>query len=157
MLTPQQFEAIGRLTLAFNDIEYMIEVYLAHMLGTPEWSVSVLIAEEEQFGKKAERFKRVLREIAEERPQIETRINLVLGLIAKAKELADNRNKYVHALVVHDFATNQAKLRMRREEIMCDEQKITDLAMQASDLAEQINTQCGELHEALEFAREFIV
>jgi len=157
MLTPQQFEAIGRLTLAFNDIEYMIEVYLAHMLGTPEWSVSVLIAEEEQFSKKAERFKRVLRKIQEERPQIETRVTSVLGLIAKAKEVAEKRNDYVHALVVHDFATNQTKLRIRREEIICDERGIIDLAMQASALAQQINTECGELHEALESAREFLI
>ena len=37
MLTAAEYEAIGRLTVAFNEIEFFIEVYIANILDTPEW------------------------------------------------------------------------------------------------------------------------
>jgi hypothetical protein len=78
-LTAKQYEAIGRLMIAFNNLEMHIEVLFAHTLGAPEWSVSLLFAEEELFGKKVERFKKVLRAISEDRPGFGEKIESLIS------------------------------------------------------------------------------
>lgn len=71
MLTPNQYESIGRLALAFNEVEVIIEAYFKSILSTPEPSVALLIAEEDTISRKIERFTSVVRAITGEgRPAI---------------------------------------------------------------------------------------
>ena len=153
MLTSKQYEAVGRLALAMNELEYSLEFYTAVLLGTPEWSVSALLAAEGMFDQKAKRFDAVLEVISNERPLLGGQITPLREYVKKARDLAKERNRYVHALVVHDFERNKTSLRGRRENFECDEVKITYFADSADDLAFQIANDCGALHVNLEDLR----
>ena len=145
MLTPAQYEAVGRLALQFNEIEYVFEVYLTYLLQTPEWEIAELLIEEGTFSRKAERFVRVLKAIAKRRPETDAWIATALPLAAKAKKLAEKRNRYVHALVVDDIQTKETKLRMRGREVICDEAEITDIVRQVQKLVDDMHAAFGDL------------
>ena len=112
-LTPQQYEAIGRLTLAFNGIEYWLESYMPYLVGVPELSVGYLMLEEGTFGRKADRFRSIIQAMGKDRPVCSNRVQALEKLLAEAKDLAQKRNEYVHALVVQDFKTKEVKLRIK--------------------------------------------
>lgn len=154
MLTSKQYEAVGRLALSFNEIEYCFEAYTAHLLATPEWAVSVLLAEEGMFRQKAERFKKILKAVRAARPAFDAHIESVLTLVKRAEDLAKSRNEYVHALVVHDYSTNETKLRIRETETVLDEKKVNDLACLAEVLVNKFHTECGDLLVLVGEARE---
>jgi hypothetical protein len=60
MLTDKQYEGIGRLALAVNDIEATVDIYLPFIVGAPEVGVSFLFSEEAPLSRKLDRFKRVV-------------------------------------------------------------------------------------------------
>jgi len=149
MLTPEQYEAVGRLSLAFNELEYAIELYTAFLISTPEWSVSEKLAGQGTFRHKAERFKDILEAIGQEHPILFPRTEELTGLVKQAQALAKERNRYVHALVVHDFQHNTTHLRGRRGDFECNETEVIFLASSADALSFQIANEGSALHEAL--------
>lgn len=154
MLTPRQYEAMGRLALGFNELEFVFECYTAAILGTPELRLASILAEDGSFHQKAARFKRVLIAIREEYPELETHVAWVLQIVTAARMLAESRNEYIHALVMHDFATNQTRIRVRGTQIEYDEQAVTRTAAEAHVLVARMHETCGELIAALANARE---
>jgi hypothetical protein len=146
MLTGKQYEAIGKLALSFNEIEAVIDDFCAHLIGAAEWSVSVLIAQEQkEFSRKADRLKRIVKAIAGERPVLHPNAGAIANLLIKAKALADKRNEHVHALVVVDFRTNETRIKIRGDETACDEARIINWAIEASNLAKSLADECAEL------------
>jgi dGTP triphosphohydrolase len=146
MLKAAQYEAIGRLTLAFNEIEYVIDDWCPHFIGAAEWSVSVFLAQTENtFQHKADRFKQIIEAIAKDQPLTHPNTETIESLLKKAKCVAGNRNKYVHSLVKMDFETKSPKLMNKGKETPCDERVITDLATEASYLAHHLEDECAEL------------
>jgi hypothetical protein len=129
-------------------------VYIAHLLGTPEWSVSVLLAEEGSFHHKAKRFDRILQALDDEHPGFHAEIEPIRRWVKMANELADKRNAYVHALVVHDFSTNETRLRIRGADTVCNEAEINFLAAEVALLVDQLHTHCGDLLVLIGEARE---
>src|SRR5258708_27509171 len=108
MLTAKQYEVIGRLALAFNEIDEMIDMYLPYILGNPEWSVSLLMSDRSlSFNRKADFFRRVLLAIVEERPILEVQLKAVVDLLDKGKRLAEKRNGYVHSIGFIDYRVNK--------------------------------------------------
>lgn len=141
-LSSKQYEAIGRMALAFNDLEDVLETYLVALLWTHELGVSWLLAEEGSFYQKTERVKRILREISVERQGLDARIQTIIRLLGQARGLAQRRNDYVHAMVVRDIQTKDIRLRMRGGTFTaCDEKEI-------NDLTEQLKALWNELMEA---------
>ena len=155
MLTSEQYEAVGRLAVAFNDIEFMIEVYIANVLDTPEWKQSVFLAEREfGFAKKRTLLKNLL-EIAEaEYPLLKPHIETVNLLLSKAAEIASKRNEHVHGLAVTDNISKEVVRRYKGIEKPCDADAIKALASEASKLAEQLNLACLEVVMRLVRARD---
>jgi len=153
MLTPSQYAAVGRLALSFNEIEYAFEVYIAYLLGAPNWGISVLLAEEGMFRQKAERFDKILDAISKESDILFAQITPIRQWVKRAKQLAEHRNQYVHALAVHDFGTNVTRLRMRGTEREFDEAEINNLAAEAAVLVGQLHTHCGDLLVMIEDVR----
>jgi hypothetical protein len=43
MLKDTEYEAIGRLALAFNEVETVIDEYCPHMLGASKWEVATIL------------------------------------------------------------------------------------------------------------------
>ena len=145
MLTAKQFEAVGRLTLTFNQIEYAFEIYIAHLLGVAEWGVSEFLAEEGQFDHKAKRFKGILKALLDAYPQFDFQITTLQKWITEASKIAQERNRYVHAVAIDDFAKNETSLRTRTGQIACDPNEINRLAAEAAALVEQLHLWAGDL------------
>jgi hypothetical protein len=153
-LSPKQYEAIGRMTLAFNDLEAVLEAYLMASLATPESGVSMLLSDEGSFHQKVERLKRILRKISAERQGLESHTQTVIHLLGKASNLAKRRNDYVHAMVVQDLRTKAIQLRMRGASAVCDEKEINDLTGQLKALWNKLIMAYGELITVLCELRE---
>jgi hypothetical protein len=129
MLTAEQFEAIGRLTIAFNEIEHLLDMYLPDILGNPEPSVAFLIAEaQSSVSRKIEFLKKLLEEISRDRPAAQSEITTVVGLLDKAKELSGRRNDYVHAFAFVDFKAKKRNLRTKKGVIECNANEILAVA-----------------------------
>ena len=84
MLTSQQYEAVGRLTLGFNDIESVIDAYVCTIFHAKEVLLGSLIAEDGSFEQKSNRFKKVLKTLV--------RIGLK-RLEDQTKRIADEGNR----------------------------------------------------------------
>lgn len=154
MLTPAQYEAIGRLALAFNQVEVAFEIYIAYILNVPERSVGEVLAEEGMFRQRAERFKKVLQSIGKERPILSEHLDPILQLVKQAKQLSDKRNQYMHAFVVRDLQTDRPRLRVGTADLDCDEARISHLAGHADVLAVQLHMLCGDLLMLLDEQRK---
>ena len=49
MLSDEQYQAIGRLTIGFNEIDYLMDGYLIEYLGIPEFFIGEEILKREKF------------------------------------------------------------------------------------------------------------
>ena len=135
MLSPKQYEAIGRLALAFNGIEQMLDMYLPDMLGNPEVSLAFALAERAtSTARKIEFLRKVLQAILRDRPPVQPEISAVLALLERAKILSQRRNEYIHAFAFVDYEKRKRMLRTKNQLIECNEQEIMDLANEADDL-----------------------
>lgn len=139
MLTAQQYEAIGRFALAFNEIEYFLEAYVEQFLGTPDWAVASALAEEGVFSNKLRRFRKVLSAIAKGHPALKSATEAADKLAKEAEKLAEKRNDYIHALVVEDFRTKQTSLRLKGTVTPFNGAEVAGLTAQAQGLAEKLN------------------
>jgi hypothetical protein len=64
MLTPKQYQLIGNLTLHFNEIELVIQVYFPYLVGAHEDTIGELIVSNEpSFSSKVELLRKVLKEL----------------------------------------------------------------------------------------------
>lgn len=138
VLTPKQFEAIGRLAFAINELEHTIAQYTPLLLGDDPNVPEIGFTRKTQFLRKGL--------MAQDRPGWYAEI---LRILDKAETLARKRHDYMHALVVHDFATNQARLKILnraspRNEIP-DPAAIINLASEAYALAGYFSVQCENL------------
>ena len=86
---------------------------MPYLVGVPELSVGYLMLEEGTFGRKADRFRSIIQAMGKDRPVCSNRVQALEKLLAEAKDLAQKRNEYVHALVVQDFKTKEVKLRIK--------------------------------------------
>jgi hypothetical protein len=149
-LTSKEYEAVGKLALAFNEVEAVIDDYLPSIIGAPEWRVAEFFAaRDEGFVRKTDRLSAVVKRIEEHFGALRYITDAVLNLLKEAKELAARRNEYVHAVVVFDFRKNATKIKKRvekvdREEVF-DEAGVIALARQASDLAIRLDNELGNL------------
>jgi len=75
-LTGKDYEGIGRLSLAFNELEFVIEEYFAQILDAPEASVSKLLADEDLFSRKVIRFIAVLEAISKQHADEEVEVRV---------------------------------------------------------------------------------
>jgi hypothetical protein len=154
MLTPEQYEAVGRITLAFNEIEFMVEAYLAHIIDSPEKNVSQFLAGSDQIFKKTQRFDKILKLIEKEYSALAKQVQIVRDLLRRALALAEERNGYVHALIVQDFGTRETKLRIRgKGEVACNVAELHRLAEEMTRLANELDIQCFLLSDWLAHER----
>jgi hypothetical protein len=152
-LSPEQYEAIGRLTISFNHLEVAFELYTAYVLDTPEWSAGAALAKEGMFRQKADRFAKVLKAIGESHAALASNVASVIVLIQHAKRLADERNRYVHSFIVLDTISDTPRLKKGKEQIECDFNKINNIAGHADALSAQVHMQCAFLLDALDAER----
>lgn len=145
MLTSQQYEAIGRLTVFFNAIDDVLTGYLPLIPRAGDFEPPPGLGGERNFRGRVAALERIL-EIASAKDQVAA-IHAVgiITLLKRAAEVSAKRNEMAHAVVLNDFATNTSYLSTRKGLVVPDERAITDLAGQALWLAQQLAEQCEEL------------
>ena len=155
MLTPAVHEAIGRFTVAFNEIEFFIEVYIANILDTPEWDISYWLAQRESgFDRKTKLLKNLLDMVAKEHPKLTPQIDSISVSLTRAAEIATKRNEHVHGLAVEQPLTKAMVRRHKGVEKPYDLSEINGLANETSELAGTFNLQCGVMVAELVHLRD---
>lgn len=150
MLTAKQYEAVGRLTITFNDIDQMLDMWLPDILGNPEPSVAFLIAGNEMFFKRKIEFsKKLLKAILDDQSAAKPEIDAVSELLEKAKALNGQRNQYVHSVAFVDYKERRRKLRTDKGVIECNEDEVMALADKAGDITVKLSQAFQKLQTIL--------
>jgi hypothetical protein len=151
MLSQEQFAAIGRLTLAFNRVEAVIDGYAGLLLGATEVSVAgFILGREQNVDRKVSLLAGIIKAILSEHPGLAETAGKATSVLQKVKLLAERRNSIVHSLVATDQQGN-AVLFNKWEKVTpnCDVESLDALAKDAEDLAMSINISCGDLEQQL--------
>ena len=144
MLTAKQYEGIGRFTIAFNEIDQVVEVYLPLVVKYSQCTQAVH-RNPQTFHARAVAF-RIALELASAGNEIAAAYAAgILKLLDRAEAIAATRNQYVHAVAFIDFQTNTRMLQMRNGDAAPDEKQITDLAMESAWLARHFADECEAL------------
>jgi hypothetical protein len=146
MLTPKQYESLGKLSLTFNHLEYVLERLIGYYLsGGTDSRLVKTVAAEGTFSQKAARFGRLLRTFREDHPDLAAESDVVRGFLTKAIQVAEKRNAYMHALTTHDWFKNETRLIMKGVETVCDEKEINRLDMEIMGVHAQLGSTASEL------------
>ena len=154
MLTAKQFEAIGRVALLFNQIEWACERWYAAILGVPEMDVAIALSEEGMFTAKVDRLTKLFSALDKQWPDIKAAVAGAKPLLTEAKALAGERNRYVHALMIFDPKTAQTRLRRKKENVPGDLPAIERVGAKAYALDHNLNSALYSVFLAVEKARK---
>ena len=145
MLTAKQYEGIGRFTIAFNEIDQIVEVYLPLVVKYSQCMLPAVHRNPRTFHTRAVAFRTAL-ELASAGNEIAAVYAAgILKLLDRAEVIAATRNQYVHAVAFIEFQTNRRMLQMRNGDAEPDEKQITDLAMESAWLARHFAEECEAL------------
>ena len=76
MLEPHVHEAIGRFTVAFNEVDFWVEVYIANLLDLPEFEISIWLADRESgFDRKKGLLKDLVNRLAKSYPILQPHVD----------------------------------------------------------------------------------
>jgi hypothetical protein len=158
MLTAKQYEGIGRFTIAFNEIDQVVEVYLPLVVKYSECTLPTVHRNPRTFHARAVAFRTALERASAGDEIAAAYAAGILKLLDRAEAIAATRNQYVHAVAFIDFQTNTRMLQMRNGDAAPDEKQITDLAMESAWLARHFAEECeGLLRMYIEINRREIV
>lgn len=145
MLTAKQYEGIGRFTIAFNEIDQVVEVYLPLLVKYSQCTLPASYRNPRTFHARSTAFRAALElaSAADELASVYT--GDILKILDRAEAIAAIRNQYVHAVAFIDFQTNTRMLQMRNGDAVPDEKQITDLAMESAWLAKNVTEECEGL------------
>lgn len=151
MLSPEQFAAIGRLTLAFNRVEAVIDGYAGLLVGAREASVAGFILEREQgVTRKVSLLAGIIKAVLSEHPGLAEIAGKAISVLQKVNPLAERRNSIVHSLVAMDKQGNPVLFnKWKKEAPKCDVESLNALAKDAEDIAMSIFIACGDLEREL--------
>lgn len=145
MLTEKQYEGIGRLTIAFNEIDAVVEAYLPLIAQFSKYALPTPHNVPRNFNGRAQALKMTLEAVSADDELAGAYAGGVLKLLDMATTLAAKRNKYVHAVALIDVVTNARTLKMRSGSVPPDEKQIFELAEEASFIASKLVEECEGL------------
>ncbi len=96
-MTPEQFAAVGNLTVTFNELDELLEIWLISLTEVQELRIAEVIVADQSFSQKAELLKKVVRTWALIHPNLEMLASCVVDLIGRTKIIAITRNRLIHS------------------------------------------------------------
>jgi hypothetical protein len=145
MLTARQYEGIGRLTIAFNEIDAVLKAYLPLVV---EYSKCTLLPPHDApwtFHRRAVAIRMALESASAVNEIVGAYAGSIINILDMAKTIATKRNEYVHAVAFIDFTTNTRMLQMRSGDAPPDEKQIFELANEAVFVASKLAGECEAL------------
>jgi hypothetical protein len=162
MLTARQFEMIGRVTIAFNGIEAIIEFYgPMFVYGTISDGASLAlgakakIEEKYNFKWKLKSLTSILNSLAENHSELSPMIDALLEMLKRAGNLSDERNQIVHGHVVVDPGSQHFVLKGKGSTINASEERLESLVAEVSGFVDVFGLACYELYTALSLQRGY--
>jgi hypothetical protein len=98
MLTSKQYEAVGRLTILFNEIDEILNVYLPLIPQFGRFGPPKGLGNEPTFNARAKTFRTVLELASEADAVAAIQVSAILPLLDRSLQLAARRNEFVHAV-----------------------------------------------------------
>jgi hypothetical protein len=127
MLTPKQYELVGRLTIDFSDLETAIEICAANLMGADSIFVALrVVRSAKTLDGRLSMLKEILNGLARECESFEPLVKDVLLQIERVYGLKDKRNKVVHSQSYEDRASGETVLRNPKREVV-SEQHVVEL------------------------------
>jgi len=156
MLTEQQLAAIGRLTLAFNQVEIVIDAYAGGLLGAIEVRVAQFILDREQnITRKVSLLAGILEALLKEHPSLAEATKKAKDALQKVGNLAVRRNDIVHSLEFTDPKGEGALFnKWKWIQPACDVSSLDALAAETKAVAMSIGSACADLQRKLDRARK---
>jgi hypothetical protein len=154
MLSSKQYETIGRLTIGFNEIEFLVEIYIVNFLGATEFAIGEMIASREKFFRhRTDLLEAILKVIADQYKFLSPQVSAVQNYISQARRLADKRNGIVHGLLIPDNRSGRPSLRFKNKDVVWDEAALEKLLTDLSKLTDDLSDACYALKEVVDETR----
>lgn len=145
-LTNEQYEAIGRLSISVNEIDYVIGEILRLFLSAKVETVGELYLNRDRLlGQKRDMLRKVIAEVASRFPQTVTSAEAARSTLFLIETLANDRNNLIHGQLVIDHATKTAQLRSKGTIVPSDAKRINSLALDAKRLADDLVGHCADI------------
>jgi hypothetical protein len=145
MLTPRQYEGIGRFTIAFNEIDEVVKVYFPLVVQYSKCTLPPPHDALRKFHARSVALRKALEAASAVDPLAGAHAAGILSFLDMANTIAAKRNQYVHAVAFIDFTTNTRMLQMKSGAAPPDEKQIFDLAAEASFVAAKLAEECEAL------------
>ncbi|MGP8186765.1 MAG: hypothetical protein ACLQKY_11905 [Terracidiphilus sp.] len=142
MLTARQYEGIGRFTIAFNEIDVVVKVYLPLVVQYSKCTLPPPHNAPWNFRARSVALRVALEAASASDPLASACAASILTFLDMADVIAAKRNQYVHAVAFIDFTTNTRMLQMRNGAAPPDEKQIFDLANEAPFVAAKLAEEC---------------
>jgi len=145
MLSPRQYEAIGRLTVAFNEIDAVVEAYLPLIPQFGGFTAPAGLGRERSFSHRLRTFRKVLELASDGDPVAGAYCGGISQVLDKCEKVSVKRNEYAHGVAIIDFVRNKTLLKTRSGDIAPDEKSIVESAAEAAFWASRLADECEEL------------
>jgi hypothetical protein len=155
MLNSKQYQAVGRIALGFNRIDFVVHCYTIHFLGTSELGIAEMIAGRYRlFGQKRDFLKLILQQIAVERPAVKRSANAALSALAEASAIASERNGFIHGMVQEDPRTKRMVIGNKGRLHVCDQETLDALVSKVDEVFGKLTNSFSTLFVKLAEIRE---
>jgi hypothetical protein len=162
MFTVRQFELIGRMTIAFNNLEAIIVDYAPTFVLGPisvGRSLATLakayLDKQRTFSQKLECLKTILKGLPDDDKEITRHIEVILKSLPRAKHFARRRNEIVHSEIAFDAANHRFVLQNREGMIESGEKALSMLVDELSDFVDVFCVSCNDLYAVLSDKRGY--
>jgi hypothetical protein len=142
MLTTRQYEGIGRLTIAFNEIDEVMKAYLPLIVQHSKCAPAPSHRGQSTFHTRELALRETLVAASAADELAGAYASVILKILDNAAGIAKKRNEFVHAVAFIDFTTNTKMLQLRSGDVIPNEQEFFDLANEAVFVASKLAEEC---------------
>jgi hypothetical protein len=157
-LTSEQYEAIGRLTIGFNEIDWSLDIFLGMVInGGSEEIDEIILNQFRSTSQKWQLLDAFAAHIPKRYRNLSSECERVRSAIKEVEKISKTRNQLVHARAVKDLFTPQVDLRTARPRfgmVVSDAKSIRETAQMALRVCGELNASCEDLWIKLGEARD---
>jgi hypothetical protein len=162
MLTPNQYEVIGRIAVPYGELEFLMHFYALHLEHfalerkaamfdyadlVPKPSQKVWLFKEKAgfFKEKLRRLRNVLDRIGTRHSSLKGSTESVSDLLQQIEEFANDRNRIIHGVVCIEPSTQRLLIEHYTGSQGWDQEKLERLADRGAELRERLADECGQV------------
>lgn len=152
-LSSAQYEAIGRLAISFNEIEWYVDRYLPVFMTEDEEIGEIIVNQFRSVSQKWSLLAQIVKHLKARHSRLSEKGEGLLKSINQLNEVPKRRNELVHAMVVKDVDSEVVTLQSMKIRVgvfASDAASISQAAEWAQKVGDELNEGCAS------FWREWI-